>query len=274
MGPLQTQPRSEQALLDKVAVIRATVPPEGLFAGKDWLTTPEPFRIDAPLAEELGKLGYRLLLFNRACNLLYRLSVEGKQPRWVAEYLDRGKPPELVELSRQRIFRDEIPGVIRPDLVLTERGYTIAELDSVPGGIGLTHWLNTTYAPLGGDILGGADGMLEGFQAMLGGDADLVISDEAETYRPEMHYLARLSSGALRVHDAASFQPDRPRAHDLSLFRKLRSRECPGGRRDHECSCHWRSAGHAALQTLPRGEALVRAVLDAAVARVLAARAE
>ena len=58
--------------------------------------------------DELEKLGYRLHLFQRACNLLYQLSVKGKQPAWVAAYLDAGKPPELVALSRERIFRDEI----------------------------------------------------------------------------------------------------------------------------------------------------------------------
>ncbi len=193
--------------LAKVAAIRAAAPPEGLFAEKAWLTTPEPFPIDAALAEELDKLGYRLLLFNRACDLLYRQSVAGKQPPWIADYLDRGKPPELVALSRSRAFRDELPGVIRPDLILTDDGLAIAELDTVPGGIGLTHWLACAYAPLGGDILGGESGMLDGFLAMLGGPAHILVSEEAATYRPEMQYLARLSRGALRVHDAAHFDP-------------------------------------------------------------------
>ncbi len=189
--------------LARAAAIRAAVPPEGLFADKEWLLSPEPFIIDAPLADQLHKLGYRLHLFVRACNELYQRSIAGKQPAWIADYLDRGKPPELVELSRQKRFRDDLPQVIRPDLVLTEDGFTIAELDNVPGGIGLTQWLNATYASFGThDVLGGATGMLDGFRAILGGSGDIVVSDEAATYRPEMHYLARLSEGALRVHDA------------------------------------------------------------------------
>ena len=71
--------------LEKVAAIEAAIPPEGLFADKDWLVSPEPFVIDAAFAEELEKLGYRLQLFNRACNLLYHQSVAGKQPSWIAE---------------------------------------------------------------------------------------------------------------------------------------------------------------------------------------------
>jgi len=177
---------------DRIAAIRAAFPPEGLFADKDWLISPEPFVIDAKLAEQLNKLGHRLNLFNRACNELYQRSVSGKQPAWIADYLDRGKPPELVEFSRRKQFRADLPRVIRPDLVLTEEGFTIAELDTVPGGIGLTAWLNATYASFGThDLLGGASGMVEGFRGIVGDRADILVSKEAATYRPEMEYLAR-----------------------------------------------------------------------------------
>lgn len=194
--------------LARAAAIRAAVPSEGLFADKEWLLSPTPFVIDVALAEQLEKLGYRLHLFVRACNELYQRSIAGKQPAWIADYLDRGKPPELVELSRQKRFRDDLPQVIRPDLVLTEEGFTIAELDNVPGGIGLTQWLNATYASFGThDVLGGATGMLDGFRSILGGSGDIVVSEEAATYRPEMRYLARLSDGGLAVHDAADYHP-------------------------------------------------------------------
>ncbi len=206
--------------LHRAAAIRAAVPPEGLFADKEWLLSPEPFVIDAELGEQLTKLGYRLHLFVRACNELYQRSVAGKQPAWIADYLDRGKPPELIELSRQKRFRDDLPLVIRPDLVLTDDGFTIAELDNVPGGIGLTQWLNATYASFGThDVIGGATGMLDGFRAILGGSGDIIVSEEAATYRPEMHYLARLSGGALRVHDASSPSPISDLPSPTSLYR-------------------------------------------------------
>ncbi len=182
-------------------------PAGGLFADKEWLLSPQPFRLDESLTAELEKLGYRLNLFQRACNELYLRSVSGKQPPWIAEWLDRGKPPELVALARNRDLRGELPRVIRPDLVLTEEGFTIAETDSVPGGIGLTAWLNQTYAKLGFDVLGGAMGMIEGFRDMLGGAADILVSQEAATYRPEMEWLSAQTGGALRVCEAETYQP-------------------------------------------------------------------
>ncbi|MGZ5005147.1 MAG: hypothetical protein ACXV8H_06475 [Chthoniobacterales bacterium] len=170
--------------------IRAAFPTEGLFAEKDWLLSPEPFVIDQSLGKNLERLGHELFVFQRACNQLYQQSVKGKQPGWVAQYLDAGKPPELIDYARQKQFRDDLPAVIRPDLILTETGYIIAEIDSVPGGIGLTGWLNQTYHSLGAEVIGGADGMIEGFKGLLPEGGDIVISEEAGTYRPEMQWLA------------------------------------------------------------------------------------
>jgi hypothetical protein len=175
---------------DRRTTIRDSFPKEGLFAEKDWLLSPDAFPIEKDFERELEQLGHRLFVFQRACNQLYQLSVKGKQPAWVARYLDAGKPPELIELSRQKQFRDDLPRVIRPDLILTDEGYTIAEIDSVPGGIGLTGWLNQTYSGFEKEIIGGADGMLEGFQSVLPNGGDIVISQEAATYRPEMEWLA------------------------------------------------------------------------------------
>jgi len=175
---------------NQLASIRSALPKEGLFAEKDFLLSPDPFPVDPAFAKELEQLGHRLFVFQRACNELYQRSVKGKQPAWIAEYLDAGKPAELIEFSRQKQFRDDVPLVIRSDLILTEAGYTIAEIDSVPGGIGLTGWLNQTYAAIGSDVIGGADGMLEGFRSLLPEGGDIVISAEASTYRPEMNWVA------------------------------------------------------------------------------------
>ena len=206
--------------LERVAAVEQAAPAEGLFAEKDWLVSPTALPLPAEFVEELERLGYRLSLFVRACNLLYQLSVRGKQPAWIADYLDRGKPPELVEISRAREFRDDLPRVLRPDLVLTETGYTIAELDNVPGGIGLTAWLNRTYAGLGEEVIGGAEGMIEGFRGILPGGAEILVSEEAATYRPEMEWLARQAGEEYSVRDASG-QPGEPLPGNIYRFFEL-----------------------------------------------------
>ena len=178
----------EQA--DRLAMIRAAFPKEGLFAEKEWLLSPDAFPIERKSLADLEQLGHRLFVFQRACNQLYQLSIKGKQPGWIAQYLDAGKPKELIEFSRRNEIRNDLPRVIRPDLILTDKGYIIAEIDSVPGGIGLTGWLNQTYSSFDHDVIGGTTGILEGFRAVVPNGADIAISQESATYRPEMEWLA------------------------------------------------------------------------------------
>ena len=142
-----------------------------------------------------------LLQFYRAVNLLYRKSVEGKQPEWIARWLDQGKPAWLVELQRHPALKNELPRVIRPDILLTEDGFAITELDSVPGGIGLTAWLGGVYSEVRSQesgVIGGAEGMLKGFASIFG-DAQrvhIVVSEESASYRPEMEWLANQLNAA------------------------------------------------------------------------------
>src|ERR1700693_232246 len=178
------------AVEDRLAAIRAAFPNEGLFHEKEWLLSPDAFPIEKRFLADLEQLGHRLFVFQRACNQLYQLSIKGKQPEWIARYLDAGKPKELIEFSRRKEIRDDLPRVIRPDLILTEKGYIIAEIDSVPGGIGLTGWLNQMYSTFDGAIIGGANGMLDGFRSVLRNGGDIVVSQESATYRPEMEWIA------------------------------------------------------------------------------------
>jgi hypothetical protein len=184
----------------RLSAIRAAFPKEGLFAEKDWQLSPDAFEIDKRFLADLEQLGHRLFVFQRACNQLYQLSVKGKQPEWVARYLDAGKPEELIEFSRRKEIRDDLPRAIRPDLILTDDGYIIAEIDSVPGGIGLTAWLNRTYCQFDAEVIGGCDGMLDGFQSVLPNGGDIVISEEAATYRPEMEWIAAQLNERKRPH--------------------------------------------------------------------------
>src|SRR5438552_15026424 len=190
--------------------VRKALPSEGLFAGHEWRTSPAPFALGPDLAQELEELGRLLLQFYQAVNLLYRKSAEGKQPEWVARWLDQGKPADLIQLQRSPALKNDLPRVIRPDLLLTEHGVSVTELDSVPGGIGLTAWLNQTYSQMGAAVLGGAEGIPSGFASIFG-DAPtvhVVVSEEAATYRPEMTWLAgQLGHSRFSIQDASFSQP-------------------------------------------------------------------
>ena len=174
---------------DQAKAIRDQLPPDGLFAGHEWRMPVEPFPLEEKFVRDLKQLGRVLHQFYHAADLLYRHSVAGKQPTWVAEWLERGKPDSVIQRQRDEAFKTALPRVIRPDILLTENGWHITELDSVPGGIGLTGWLNATYP----NALGGCSGMTEGFAGIFGKTSSvyLLVSEESATYRPEMEWLAK-----------------------------------------------------------------------------------
>ena len=178
---------------------------QALFEDKTWRLSPEAWPLTAAQVQELEAIGTASLEFHQALETLYLRSVSGKNllrnkplmAPWVAEYLERGKPENLIAHARDPKSRGQFPTVLRPDLLLTDDGFVMTELDSVPGGIGLTAYLNRLYKD-NGTILGADDAMIKNFHASLAGLKPelrnpliaLVVSDEAATYRPEMEWLA------------------------------------------------------------------------------------
>ena len=192
------------------------IPVGGLFAGKSWLSSPEPFPLSAKEVAEIQRLGHRLQVFLTAANSIYHRSVKGRLPEWIAAYVDAGKPPELLEAARAASIREALPNVIRPDLILTEDGFSLTEIDSVPGGIGLTGWLNEIYSSW--DVVGGATGMIDGFGSMFPNGADILISQEAGDYAPEMNWLRDKLGAGFSVEVAETY---RPRGRDVYRFFEL-----------------------------------------------------
>jgi hypothetical protein len=178
--------------------------PAGLFGGVGvdesrvaWRLSPQPFPISPQTLEAIERIGPDLLLFYRALAGLYQRSARGTAPAFIADYLDQGKPGSVVRLGRQNRFKGDIPGVIRPDLILTEGGFATAELDSVPGGMGFVGAMTEAYELLGYDTIGHSHGMASGLAAMLASvtgknspTTALVVSKESGAYRPELTWLA------------------------------------------------------------------------------------
>lgn len=188
--------------------LRSALDSKTLFEDKSWQLSPEAWPITPEQLEELNQIGAACLEFHQALETLYLRSAAGKnllrnkplQAPWVVDFLDRGKARELVLHARDPLNRGSFPSVLRPDLLLTEEGWALTELDSVPGGIGLTAFLNRLYAsdPASPGVIGSDDLMIKAFHASLAAlrPAErnpviaLIVSEEAATYRPEMEWLA------------------------------------------------------------------------------------
>ena len=167
-------------------------------AAPSWRVSPEPYYLSSEEILFFEDLGCHLLKFYTVLNSLYSDSVKGKIPSWFAQYLDAGKPDDLVAYSRMKRIRGDLPGIIRPDIMVTGKGFSITELDSVPGGFGLTARLMDLYSSMD-EIVGMSEGGIpEAFYKMaesVSGEKScvvaIIVSDEANDYWGEMSSLAQ-----------------------------------------------------------------------------------
>ncbi len=127
-----------------------------------------------------------------------------------------------------RRFRTDLPVIIRPDMIPTDDG--LSSRSSTRCLAALASWRRCPrpYARLGFDLVGGADGIVEGFWAggLRAGRGDddpflaIVVSDESDAYRGEMQWLSdRLRALGRRGSDGAP-----PGAHLHRRWALCRSR--------------------------------------------------
>jgi hypothetical protein len=258
MPKLQPKEKSVQ----DAARLHEQLAQDGIFLSREdltWRVSPEPFRLAREDVAFIRDLGQPLLSFYRALNKLYFESVKGRRPEWIARCLDRGKSEAVVDFGRMNRFKRDLPRVIRPDLIATDRGWMASELDSVPGGIGLTANMAARYEALGHSVIGGADGMTSGFARMIrdtAGDEAIaslavVVSDESVSYRPEMRWLSdRLNETGLA---AAMVEPSEVRFTEEGLRIRLNDREVP-------VSVLYRFFELFDLKNIPKSELILYAV--------------
>lgn len=185
---------------DRIRKWVAALPPGGLFREKKWHWSDRPLLLDRKDGQFLEGLGRKLHAFLQVADKLYRDSANGKEFSWIAEWLDQGKPEEIVRLGREQ--KGATPRILRPDLIRTEQGWALTEIDSVPGGIGLTAWMQEQFTQEGFEVLGGPTGMRDMVQDVLGDSGQVIFSQEAEDYRPEWEWLL----GPNRVQAAESYR--------------------------------------------------------------------
>lgn len=167
--------------------------------GIGWMLSPVPYEIDSSRLAMLERLGLSLYQFSKAIDRLYKTSLKDPDLHWIQSLFQAGKPQQLVNFAQMGRLKQHLPLVIRPDLLVTERGLALCEIDAVPGGIGFTASLSQAYQSLGFQLVGAPEGIPHAFLTMLLESAPdfgledpfigLVVSDESSDYRSEMDWL-------------------------------------------------------------------------------------
>ncbi len=193
--------------------VRTSLIQSGIFTDngskRSWRISPQPFELSQADHAFFIDLGDRLLNFYKTLNTFYFDSLKDRFPPWYAEYLNFGKPSDLIDFSQMKRFKSQLPGIIRPDVIVTENGFIVTELDSVPGGFGsLTHLMElyqNSNNLLPGMENGGIPSLFSSMIKEIAGKEDpvlgIAVSDEANDYLDEMKFLStRLNINGLKTH--------------------------------------------------------------------------
>lgn len=187
--------------------------------------SPEPFAIDYNTWQTIQKLGPLLLKFYQAVNKLYAKACQDEQLSWVYAYLNAGKSEQVIDYGRMRRFKQDLPFIIRPDIIISKEGLKITELDSIPGGFGLLGSLSSYYSQQGFDLIGGTNGIAQNFAKAIRSftkkekpNLAIVVSQESHDYFSEMVWV----SNALNDLGLSSYtiSPQKLVFHENGLYIK------------------------------------------------------
>lgn len=187
------------------------------FKNKSWQLSPTPLELPTEIVNDLNPIGEACFEFLGAINKLYQASKANKSilrnknsiVPWVADYFDRGKPENILRYSNLEFLKNATPKIIRLDLMLSEQGVALTEIEVIPGGIGFTGFLHRLYENNENNLIGSSIEMLDGFYESMANLAPhknnptilIAVSKESETYRPEFEWLAEeLSKSGKQVY--------------------------------------------------------------------------
>ncbi len=172
-----------------------------------FLVSPEPLYLSKDEGREVLRIGEDVTTFMQAADELYRKEGDVKQ------LLDRGKPEAF------QVARDSRYLFVRPDLLITDGGFSICEIETSPFGLGLAELLNRAYRGVGFDTMvenGALAAFLDDNTPSVG---TIVYSQKTSSYAGQLEFLAKeLFSGAGRRWGAEQVDAVLDRAH-TSLYR-------------------------------------------------------
>ena len=111
--------------------------PNKLGNNFNFLPSKEPFKLTQDQKQEMLNIGREICNYMDACIELYHNNEE------VRLLLDRGKPDRYKNVKEVKYL------FLRPDLILTDEGFVICEIETSPFGLALAEVLNDAYGNLG-----------------------------------------------------------------------------------------------------------------------------
>lgn len=178
--------------------------------------SPKPFTLNPDQSQEIQEMGNEIVNYFTSVDALYR--TDGT----VRKLLDTGKPEIfLTEAQRPSNYL-----FVRPDLIVSENGFTICEIETSPFGLALAELLNRGYNAAGYDTLVGENELSDHVSVETPQVGTIVYSQKTKSYHGQMTFLAdKVFSNNNRTWAARSID-DLDSSETKSVYRGFYLSEC------------------------------------------------
>lgn len=144
-----------------------------------FLVGSQPLHLSTVEGQEVLRIGRDVVDFMHAADELYRSEID------VKELLDRGKP-KIYQQAREARYL-----FARPDLLITQQGFSICEIETSPFGLALAELLNRAYNEAGFDTLV-ENGTLSTFMTdNTPAQGTIAYSQKTASYAGQLQFLAK-----------------------------------------------------------------------------------
>ena len=139
---------------------------------------PLPFELNREQRLQIDQLGSDITSYFKVIDQIYR------SDNRMRSILDTGKP-EIFLLNQPMEYL-----FVRPDLIITPRGFSLCEIETSPFGLALAEMLNRTYTQQGHETMI-SDGTLPNYvKAHTPTEGTLIYTNKTSSYKGQLTFLA------------------------------------------------------------------------------------
>ena len=140
--------------------------------------SPTPLVLTPDQKKELETIGVDIVAYFKTIDELYATNDE------VREILDKGKPDLfLIQGPTKYLF-------VRPDIIITDEGFRICEIETSPFGLALAEVLNRAYSQEGFETMVAEGTLSKLVQAHTPSEGRIIFSSKTEPFKGQMTFLA------------------------------------------------------------------------------------
>ncbi len=159
--------------------------------------SPTPFKLTKEQKEQIENIGKAICDYMDCCIELYRTDEH------IHMILDKGKPQELKNAKDVKYL------FLRPDLILTDNGFSICEIETSPFGLGLAEVLNSTYGNQGYETIIQQHQLKNYIQSQIKHNGTIAYSEKVKAFKGQLEFMAtNIFSGNGNVWNAQKIGAD------------------------------------------------------------------